>query len=87
MGWDDHKQPGWLEIDLVAHCGVRLEREPAANHTGWSLGVGCNPALMNALMERWCDAPEQLSDLGGEEERDADPQGGGLRALDGHGGG
>ena len=24
-GWDDHKQPGWLEIDLVAHCGGRLE--------------------------------------------------------------
>lgn len=25
MGWDDHKQPGWLEIDLVAHYGGRLE--------------------------------------------------------------
>jgi hypothetical protein len=25
MGWDEHKQPGWLEIDLVAHCGGRLE--------------------------------------------------------------
>ena len=24
-GWDDHKDPGWLEIDLVAHCGGRLE--------------------------------------------------------------
>lgn len=24
-GWDDHKQPGWLEIDLVAHCSGRLE--------------------------------------------------------------
>jgi len=24
-GWEDHKQPGWLEIDLVAHCGDRLE--------------------------------------------------------------
>ncbi len=20
-GWDDHHEPGWLEIDLVAHCG------------------------------------------------------------------
>ena len=24
-GWDDHSDPGWLEIDLVAHCGGRME--------------------------------------------------------------
>jgi len=24
-GWDDHRDPGWLEIDLVAHCGGRME--------------------------------------------------------------
>lgn len=24
-GWDDHNDPGWLEIDLVAHCGGRME--------------------------------------------------------------
>ena len=24
-GWDDHSEPGWLEIDLVAHCGGRME--------------------------------------------------------------
>ena len=24
-GWDDHSELGWLEIDLVAHCGGRME--------------------------------------------------------------
>ena len=24
-GWDDHSDPGWLEIDLVNHCGGRME--------------------------------------------------------------
>ena len=24
-GWDDHSDPGWLVIDLVAHCGGRME--------------------------------------------------------------
>ena len=24
-GWDDHQEPGWLEIDLVAHCGGRMQ--------------------------------------------------------------
>ena len=24
-GWEDHRDPGWLEIDLVAHCGGRME--------------------------------------------------------------
>jgi hypothetical protein len=24
-GWDDHSEPGWLEIDLVAHCGGQME--------------------------------------------------------------
>lgn len=24
-GWDDHSDPGWLEIDLMAHCGGRME--------------------------------------------------------------
>jgi hypothetical protein len=24
-GWDDHHEPGWLEIDLVAHCGGRMQ--------------------------------------------------------------
>ena len=24
-GWEDHSEPGWLEIDLVAHCGGRME--------------------------------------------------------------
>ncbi|HBH71883.1 MAG TPA: hypothetical protein DDY43_00195 [Synechococcales bacterium UBA10510] len=24
-GWADHSDPGWLEIDLVAHCGGRME--------------------------------------------------------------
>jgi hypothetical protein len=24
-GWDDHSDPGWLEVDLVAHCGGRME--------------------------------------------------------------
>jgi hypothetical protein len=24
-GWNDHSEPGWLEIDLVAHCGGRME--------------------------------------------------------------
>ncbi|MEY4809623.1 MAG: hypothetical protein RLZZ206_4012 [Cyanobacteriota bacterium] len=24
-GWDDHSDPCWLEIDLVAHCGGRME--------------------------------------------------------------
>ena len=24
-GWEDHSDPGWLEIDLVAHCGGRME--------------------------------------------------------------
>jgi hypothetical protein len=24
-GWEDHHDPGWLEIDLVAHCGGRME--------------------------------------------------------------
>jgi hypothetical protein len=41
-GWDDHKQPGRLEIDLVAHCGGRLEGRFIWTHvvtdvaTGWS---------------------------------------------------
>lgn len=24
-GWSDHHEPGWLEIDLVAHCGGRMQ--------------------------------------------------------------
>jgi hypothetical protein len=24
-GWEDHHDPGWLEIDLVAHCDGRME--------------------------------------------------------------
>jgi hypothetical protein len=28
-GWEDHSEPGWLEIHLVAHCGGRME--------GWCL--------------------------------------------------
>jgi len=24
-GWDDHHELGWLEIDLVAHCGGRMQ--------------------------------------------------------------
>jgi hypothetical protein len=24
-GWSDHREPGWLEIDLVAHCGGRMQ--------------------------------------------------------------
>ena len=24
-GWEDHRDPGWLEIDLVAHCGGRMQ--------------------------------------------------------------
>jgi hypothetical protein len=24
-GWDNHHEPGWLEIDLVAHCGGRMQ--------------------------------------------------------------
>jgi hypothetical protein len=24
-GWSDHYEPGWLEIDLVAHCGGRMQ--------------------------------------------------------------
>ena len=24
-GWVDHHEPGWLEIDLVAHCGGRMQ--------------------------------------------------------------
>jgi len=24
-GWEDHSDPGWLEIGLVAHCGGRME--------------------------------------------------------------
>ena len=24
-GWDDHHEPGWLKIDLVAHCGGRMQ--------------------------------------------------------------
>jgi hypothetical protein len=24
-GWEDHNDPGWLEIDLVAHCGGRMQ--------------------------------------------------------------
>jgi hypothetical protein len=24
-GWSDHSEPGWLEIDLVAHCGGRMQ--------------------------------------------------------------
>lgn len=24
-GWEDHHEPGWLEIDLVAHCGGRMQ--------------------------------------------------------------
>jgi hypothetical protein len=24
-GWEAHSEPGWLEIDLVAHCGGRME--------------------------------------------------------------
>ncbi len=41
-GWDDHKDPGWLEIDLVAHCGGRMQGRflwtlvATAIATGWS---------------------------------------------------
>jgi hypothetical protein len=142
-GWDDHKQHGWLEIDLVAHCGGRLEgrfiwtlvapttasRKPDGYSTGWSeslpvitrdgasvlaaiqrlqqqlpfplrgIDADNDPAFMNALLEDWCDAPEQGIELtltrlpkqrpglGGAEKRDADPPGGGLRALGGPEGG
>jgi len=24
-GWSNHREPGWLEIDLVAHCGGRMQ--------------------------------------------------------------
>ena len=30
-GWDDQRDLGWLEIDLVAHCG------------GWMEGSSCGP--------------------------------------------
>ena len=98
-GWDDHKQPGWLEIDLVAHCGGRLEGRfiwtlvGTDISTGWSeslpvitrdgasvlaaiqrlrqqlpfplrgIDADNDPAFMNALMEQWCDAPEQGIEL------------------------
>jgi hypothetical protein len=98
-GWDDHKQPGWLEIDLVAHCGGRLEGRfiwtlvatdiatdwseslPVITRDGASVlaaiqrlrqqlpfplrGIDADndPAFMNALMEQWCDAPEQAIEL------------------------
>jgi hypothetical protein len=98
-GWDDHKQPGWLEIDLVAHCGGRLEGRiiwtlvATDIATGWSkslpvitrdgasvlaaiqrlrqklsfplrwIDANNDPAFMNALMEQWCDAPEQGIEL------------------------
>lgn len=98
-GWDDHKQPGWLEIDLVAHCGGRLEGRfiwtlvATDIATGWSeslpvitrdgasvlaaiqrlrqqlpfplrgIDADNDPAFMNALMEQWCDAPEQGIEL------------------------
>ena len=98
-GWDDHKDPGWLEIDLVAHCGGRLEGRfiwtlvGTDIATGWSeslqvitrdgasvlaaiqrlrqqlpfplrgIDADNDPAFMNALMEQWCDAPEQGIEL------------------------
>ena len=98
-GWDYHKQPGWLEIDLVAHCGGRLEGRfiwtlvATDIATGWSeslpvitrdgasvlaaiqrlrqqlpfplrgIDADNDPAFMNALMEQWCDAPEQGIEL------------------------
>ena len=24
-GWEDHHEAGWLEIDLVSHCGGRMQ--------------------------------------------------------------
>jgi hypothetical protein len=98
-GWDDYKDPGWLEIDLVAHCGGRLEGRfiwtlvGTDIATGWSenlpvitrdgasvlaaiqrlrqqlpfplrgIDADNDPAFMNALMEQWCDAPEQGIEL------------------------
>jgi hypothetical protein len=91
--------PGWLEIDLVAHCGGRLEGRfiwtlvATDIATGWSeslpvitrdgasvlaaiqrlrqqlpfplrgIDADNDPAFMNALMEQWCDAPEQGIEL------------------------
>jgi len=99
QGWDDHKQPGWLEIDLVAHCCGLLEGRfiwtlvATDIATGWSeslpvitrdvasvlaaiqrlrqqlpfplrrIDADNDPAFMNALMEQWCDAPEQEIEL------------------------
>jgi len=98
-GWDDHKQPSWLEIHLVAHCSGRLEGRfiwtlvATDIPTGWSkslpvitrdgasvlaaiqrlrqqlpfplrgIDADNDPAFMNALMEQWCDAPEQGIEL------------------------
>ena len=48
-GWDDHSDPGWLEIDLVAHCGGRMEGRSLWTlmatdiATGWSESL---PILM-----------------------------------------
>jgi len=50
-GWDDHNDPGWLEIDLVAHCGGRMEGRflwtlmATDIATGWSESL---PILMRA---------------------------------------
>ncbi|WP_071881562.1 integrase catalytic domain-containing protein [Cyanobium gracile] len=98
-GWDEHKEPGWLEIDLVAHCGGRMEGRfiwtlvATDIASGWSeslpvitrdgasvlaaiqrlrqhlpfplrgIDADNDPAFMNALMEQWCDAPEQGIEL------------------------
>lgn len=44
-GWDDHHEPGWLEIELVAHCGGWMQGPflwtlmATESATGWSESV------------------------------------------------
>lgn len=76
--WEDEK-PGFLEIDLVAHCGISTEgtclntltaTDLATGWTEWAVANKTQAAVSKAIIEMRHDLPFQLlgvdSDNGSE---------------------
>ncbi len=54
-GWDDHSDPCWLEIDLVAHCGGRMEGRFLWTLVATDIATGWSESLPIVMRDGgWC---------------------------------
>ncbi|WP_094556956.1 hypothetical protein [Synechococcus sp. 1G10] len=67
-GWEDHHDPGWLEIDLVAHCGGRMEGRFLWTLMATDIATGWSESLPIVMRDGAVVLPDQLRGIDADND-------------------